>query len=68
MIINSVDEEMELKTKYKCTGSNNDGWCDGTANGKSMRCPKVLFTKKKERVCKLGVKNSLNIDTNRSSI
>ncbi len=47
--------EDELRRRYKCTASDNGGWCNGTKRGSRMRCPKHGLTQSRERICILGI-------------
>lgn len=43
-----------LRTRYGCN-LGPGGWCDGTPVGARMRCPHHSLTKKRERLCDLGL-------------
>jgi hypothetical protein len=56
-----MDElEQKLKEKYKCTASDNGGWCDGTKIGASLRCPKAAHLKDRSKACNLGIEKGLD--------
>jgi len=54
------EEERQLREKYKCTASDNGGWCDGVAVGSRMRCPKFSLCKDKSRICRIGIDKGIN--------
>lgn len=54
------EEEKKLREKYKCTASDNGGWCDGTKIGSRMRCPKVAVLKDRNHACILGIEKGLD--------
>lgn len=58
-IVGRQMDEDELRARYKCTGRENGGWCDGTKRGASMRCPKMQLARDGSRVCELGMEAAI---------
>lgn len=54
------EREKEFRTKYKCTASENGGWCNGTKVGSRMRCPAHSLTKNRDRICDIGIQEGLD--------
>lgn len=58
-------EEIIIRLKYKCTGSDSGGWCDGVKSGSRMRCKEVIVCKDKTHACRLGVKVGYDIESHK---